>query len=83
MIANVGIPVATATLGVAGGVFLGRTALRRERKLLGIPVPNNVTVSGISSMTQQIHEFGRQLGTLASEVRAVREKAERVGRVIS
>jgi hypothetical protein len=45
--------------------------------------PNNVTVSGISGMTQQIHEFGQQLGKLASEVRAVREKAERVGRVIS
>jgi hypothetical protein len=82
-ITNVGIPVATAALGVAGGVLLGRTTLRRNRTLWGIPVPNKLTVNGISGMAQRIGEVGRQLGKLASEVHAVREKAEQIGRVIA
>jgi hypothetical protein len=82
-IVNVGLPVVTATLGVAGGVLLGRMVLQRNRKLLGIPVPGKVAVNGVSGMTQQIGEAGRQLGKLASEVRSVREKVEQIGRVIS
>jgi hypothetical protein len=34
-------------------------------------------------MTRQIDEFGQQLCKLASEVRAVRDKAEQIGHVIS
>jgi hypothetical protein len=69
-----------ATLGVAGGVLLGRTALARERKVLGVPMPKKIDLAGVG---QQIGEAGRQFGRLAGEVRGVREKAEQIGRVLS
>src|SRR5205085_8761547 len=79
-LANIGISVVSVAAGVAGGVLLGRTALQRNRNVLGIPVPTKID---LGDMTQQIGEAGRQFGKLASEVRAVREKAEQVGRIIS
>jgi hypothetical protein len=69
-----------ATVGVAGGVLLGRKALARERKVLGVPLPNKIDLSGVG---QQIGEAGRQFGRLAGEVRGVREKAEQIGRALS
>lgn len=69
-----------ATVGVAGGVLLGRTALARERKVLGVPMPKKIDLAGVG---QQIGEAGRQFGRLAGEVRGVREKAEQIGRVLS
>lgn len=69
-----------ATVGVAGGVLLGRTALSRERKVLGVPMPKKIDLAGVG---QQIGEAGRQFGRLAGEVRGVREKAEQIGRVLS
>jgi hypothetical protein len=78
---KVGVPFATAAAGVVGGIVLGRTALQRNRKALGVPVPNKrIDFRGVS---EQIGQAGRQFGQLASEVRAVREKAEQIGRVIS
>jgi hypothetical protein len=79
-IAGIGVPVVTATIGAAGGVLLGRTALQRNRKLLGVTLPTKIDLTGVS---QQIGEAGRQFGRLASEVRTVREKAEKVGRAIT
>ncbi len=78
---NVVVPMASAAAGVAGGVVLGRTALQRNRKVLGIPVPG-VKVD-LGDMSKQIGEAGRQLGKLAGEVRAAREKAEKISRAIS
>ncbi len=73
--------MATATIGVAGGVLLGRNARDRNRKLFGMPLPSvNVDFSDLS---QQIGQAGRQFGKLAREVQAVREKAEQVGRAVS
>ena len=69
-----------ATVGVAGGVLLGRSALARERKVLGVPMPKKIDLAGVS---QQIGEAGRQFGRLAGEVRGVREKAEQIGRVLT
>jgi hypothetical protein len=67
--------------------LLGRNALQRNRKVLGIPVPSKVDLTSVS---QQIGEAGRQFGklagevrTVASEVRGVREKAEQIGKVLS
>jgi hypothetical protein len=76
--------MATAAAGVAGGVVLGRTALQRNRKILGIPVPGSARTPKIdlSDMSKQIGEAGRQFGKLASEVRAAREKAEKISRAI-
>jgi hypothetical protein len=68
-----------ATVGVAGGILLGRSR-NRGRKVLGIEIPNKIDFSGV---TQQIGEAGRQFGKLAGEVKAVREKAEQVGRVLN
>ncbi len=79
-IASIGIPVVTATIGVAGGILLGRTTLQRNRKVLGVPLPTKVDFGGV---TRQIGEAGRQFDNLAQEVRTVREKAEQIGRVIS
>jgi len=59
-----------------GGVVLGR-GLKRQRKVLGIPVPKT------NGLSKQIGEAGKQLGKLANEVRATREKAEEVGKAIS
>jgi hypothetical protein len=77
---NIAVPAVTATIGVAGGVLLGRTALQRNRKVLGIPVPH--TKIDLSGVTQQIGEAGKQFGKLAGEVRTAREKAEQIGRIL-
>ena len=75
------VPVGTAALGVAGGVVLGRTALQRTKKVLGIPLPGKtVDLGGVS---KQIGEAARQFGKLAREVRTAREKAEKISRAIS
>jgi hypothetical protein len=68
-----------ATVGVAGGILLGR-GRNKNRKLFGIEVPKKIDFSGVS---EQIGEAGKQFGRLASEVRTVREKAEQVGRVLT
>ncbi len=68
-----------ATVGVAGGILLGRNR-NRNRKVLGMEIPNKIDFSGVS---EQISEAGRQFGKLASEVRTVREKAEQVGRILT
>lgn len=80
-ITNVLVPMASAAAGVAGGVVLGRTALQRNRKILGIAVPGSKI--GLSDMSKQIGEAGRQFGRLAGEVRAAREKAEKISRAIN
>jgi hypothetical protein len=72
---TVGASIAGATVGVVGGVLLGRTALQRHRKL-----PPKIDLTGVG---QQIGEAGRQFARLASEVRSVREKAEQIGQVLS
>jgi hypothetical protein len=79
----------TAAAGIAGGVLLGRSATQQqERKVLGVRIPNPkiVRVPGpkldLGGLAQQVGEAGRQFGRLAQEVRAVREKAEKVSRVI-
>jgi len=72
--------VAGAALGIAGGVVLGRRSAHARRSILGVPVPGKVELSGVS---RQIGEAGRQFGQLAGEVRAVREKAEQIGRLLS
>jgi hypothetical protein len=69
-------PVASAAVGVIGGVLLGR-GLKRQRKVLGIPVP------GADGLSKQVREAGKQFGKLAKEVRMTREKAEEVGKAIS
>jgi hypothetical protein len=72
--------VVTGAVGIAGGVLLGRTALQRNKKFLGISLPTKIDLSDV---TQQIGEAGRQFGKLAQEVKSMREKAEQVGRAIS
>jgi hypothetical protein len=83
---TVGLSAVSATVGVAGGLLLGRSALQRNRKLLGVSVPNKIDLSGVgqslSGVGHQIGEAGRQFGKLAGEVRAVREKAEEIGKAL-
>jgi hypothetical protein len=77
------VPLATATVGIAGGIVLGRTALQRQRKALGVPVPAPGKKIDFRGLSQQVGEAGRQFAKLAQEVHAVREKAEQIGRAIS
>ncbi len=78
---NVAIPAVTGAIGIAGGVLLGRTALQRNKKILGIPVPG-VKVD-LSDVSKNIGEAGRAFGKLANEVKTAREKAEKISRAIS
>jgi len=80
VLTNAGISALSAAIGVAGGVLLGRTAAQRDRKVLGIPVPEKIDLGGVG---QQIGDAGRQFGKLASEVRSVREKAEQIARILT
>ena len=77
------VPLATATVGIAGGIVLGRTALQRQRKALGVPIPTTSRKIDLKGLGQQVGEAGRQFAKLAQEVHAVREKAEQIGRAIS
>jgi hypothetical protein len=70
----------------AGGVLLGRTALHRDRKLLGIPVLDTVALAGVThQIGEAVKQFGRPAGEIrnvATEVRNVREKAEQIGKAL-
>jgi hypothetical protein len=49
--------------------------------LFGVRLPNvNIDFSDVG---KQIGEAGRQLGKLAIEIQAAREKAEKIGKAIS
>jgi hypothetical protein len=76
--ATIGLWVLTAAVGVAGGVLLGRTALQRQRKVLGIPLPSNVNFR-LGGAGQKIGEAGHRFGKLADELRSVRERSEKIG----
>lgn len=76
--ATIGLSVLAAAVGVAGGVLLGRTALQRQRKVLGIPIPSNVDLR-LGGAGQKIGEAGHRFGKLADELRSVRERAEKIG----
>lgn len=80
-ITQVAIPAVTGALGVAGGVLLGRTTLKRNRKVLGIPVPG-VKID-MADMSKQIGEASKQFSRLANEVKTARERAEKIGKAIT
>jgi hypothetical protein len=80
VLTTVVLPITTAAAGVAGGIVLARTKLRRKRKVLGVPLPG--THVDLADLTKQLGDAGRQFGHLAGEVRAAREKAEEIGRAI-
>ena len=74
--------------GLVGGVVLGSKFARKPKRVLGVKVPG--TGGGIDGLSKQIGKAGKQftraskqLGELTDEVRAAREKAEQVGKVIS
>ena len=81
MITQVAIPAVTGALGVAGGVLLGRTTLKKNRKVLGIPIPG-VKVD-MADMSKQIGEASKQFSRLANEVKTARERAEKIGKAIT
>jgi hypothetical protein len=62
-------------------VVLGSRFARRPKRVLGIKVPG--TGGGLDGLAKQIGKAGKQLGELTDEVRATRQKAERVGKAIS
>ena len=80
-ITQVAIPAVTGALGVAGGVLLGRTTLKKNRKVLGVPIPG-VKID-MADMSKQIGEAGKQFSRLANEVKTARERAEKIGKAIT
>ena len=50
-------------------------------KVLGVPIPG--TGRGLDGVAKEIGKAGKQLGTLANEVRTTREKAEDIGKALS
>jgi hypothetical protein len=80
--AKVGISVLSAGVGIAGGIMAGRTTLQKKRKALGVPVSVPNKKIEFRGLAKQVGEAGRQFGQLAQEVRAVREKAEQIARII-
>lgn len=82
----VAAPVATAAIGAAagvlGGVVLGRTALGRKRKVLGVKLPGNGS-GGIETLAKNVNEAGKQFGRFAGEVRTARQKAEEIGKALT
>ena len=88
MITRIVAPAVTGAVGIAGGVLLGRTALKQQKKVLGIPI--KTTKVDLSAVTQEIGKAGKQFGKLADEVRkgtaevkSAREKAEKIAKVFT
>jgi hypothetical protein len=75
------IPAASAAIGVAGGVALGRAATPRGPELFGVRLPN-IRVD-FTDVGKGLGQAGQQLGRLVGEIQAVREKAEKVAQAIS
>jgi hypothetical protein len=80
-VTQVAVPFITGAIGVAGGVLLGRTALHRNPKILGVRVPS-VKVD-LANVSKQVGAAAKQFGRLANEVQQAREKAEQLGRAIT
>lgn len=72
--------IAGAAAGVIGGTAIGRR-LRSQRKVLGVSVPE--VGSGMERLGRQLGEAARQFAKLAGEVRAARERAEKIGKALS
>jgi hypothetical protein len=76
----------TGAVGIAGGILLGRTALRRNRKVLGIPVPAKVDLAGVTHQIgaagKQVGKLAGEIGNVAGEVRSLREKAEQIRKAL-
>jgi hypothetical protein len=72
--------IAGAAAGVIGGTAIGRR-LRSQRKVLGVSVPE--VGSGMETLGRQLGEAARQFAKLAGEVRAARERAEKIGKALS
>ena len=80
--------LATAAAGVVGGVILGKRLSERPRHVLGVRVPGsgagmNDLVKQVKRSGKHLRTAGKQIADLTEEVRAAREKAEEIGRVIS
>ena len=68
--------------------MLGSKLARKPKRVLGMKIPG--TGGGIDGFAKQVGKAGKQfkkaskqVGQLTEEVRAAREKAEQVGKVIS
>jgi hypothetical protein len=80
------VSVFSAAVGAVGGALLSRK-VKPQRKVLGIPMPEKVDLSGVADQIggvgKQIGVAGKQFGDLAGEVKAVRQKAEQLGKLLS
>jgi hypothetical protein len=79
-ITQVAVPAVTGAVGIAGGVLLSRTALQRQKKVFGIPVPG-VKIN-LADISQNVSEAGKQFGRLASEISTARQKAEKISKAL-
>jgi hypothetical protein len=70
-----------AAAGIAGGVLLGATVVKRPKKVLGIKVPRHQV--DFSQVVRSVNAAGKQFGALAGEVRSARQKAEEIGKALT
>ncbi len=79
-VTRIAVPAASAALGVAGGVALGRTTAPRRRTMFGVRMP--VSVFLMWGVAREMRAAGRQAGKLAGEVRLAGRKIERIGHAL-
>jgi hypothetical protein len=82
LVAKIGIPVLTTAIGVAGGVLLSGKGLQRQHKILGTSLPTRVDID-LGKATARLGEASRKVGTLAGEIRTVREKTQQIAGAFS
>ena len=94
-ITQVAVPAIVGAIGVAGGVVVGRTALQRQKKVLGVPTPTGKVKAPkikidladigdqIGRLGTNIGDAGRNFAELAREIQTTREKAEKLGKAIT
>jgi hypothetical protein len=82
------VGIVTGAAGLVGGAVLGSRMSKKPKKVLGVPIPG--TGNGLNGVAKQVGKAGKQfkkaskqVSALTDEVRAAREKAEEVGKVIS
>lgn len=82
LVAKIGIPALTTAIGVAGGVLLSGKGLQRQHKILGTSLPTRVDID-LGKATARLGEASRKVGTLAGEIRTVREKTQQIAGAFS
>jgi hypothetical protein len=81
------VAVGATAAGVAGGLLIRSRS--RQRKVLGIPVPQSISSPDIDvkSMAKTVGKASKQLGqttkTVSKDMERVADQVERIGKILS